>query len=115
MGFTVVGPDHFLGSGHGEQRRESLHPPVDGDVVDVDAALGEQFFDVAVGQPKRRYQRTASTMTSGGNGSRRRRIVLREQDEGGEFSCRQSCCSDADAADAAVPVEVITSWRSRRQ
>jgi hypothetical protein len=50
MGFTVVGPDHFLGSGHGEQRRESLHPPVDGDVVDLDAALGEQLFDVAVGQ-----------------------------------------------------------------
>jgi hypothetical protein len=66
MGFTVVGPDHFLGSGHGEQRRESLHPPVDGDVVDLDAALGEQLFDVAVGQPKRSYQRTASTMTSGG-------------------------------------------------
>jgi D-alanyl-D-alanine-carboxypeptidase/D-alanyl-D-alanine-endopeptidase len=28
---------------------------------------------------------------------------LREQDEGGEFSYRQSCCSDADAADATVP------------
>jgi len=29
--------------------------------------------------------------------------VLREQDEGGEFSYRQSRCSDADAADATVP------------
>jgi hypothetical protein len=35
-------------------------------VVDLDAALGEEFFDVAVGQAKRRYQPTASTITSGG-------------------------------------------------
>jgi hypothetical protein len=35
-------------------------------VVDLDAALGEQFLDVAVGQPKRRYQWTARMMTSGG-------------------------------------------------
>jgi hypothetical protein len=27
--------------GVGEQRGEALHPPVDGDVVDLDAALGE--------------------------------------------------------------------------
>jgi hypothetical protein len=39
------------GSGSlGEQRREPLHPAVDGDVVDLDAAFGEQFFDVAEGQ-----------------------------------------------------------------
>jgi hypothetical protein len=25
----------------GQQRREPLHPPVDGDVVDLDTALGE--------------------------------------------------------------------------
>jgi hypothetical protein len=36
--------------GVGEQRREPHHPPVDGDVVDLDAALGEQLLDVAVGQ-----------------------------------------------------------------
>jgi hypothetical protein len=35
-------------------------------MVDLDATLGEQLLDVAVGSPKRRYQRTASTMTSGG-------------------------------------------------
>jgi hypothetical protein len=33
-----------------QQRREPLHPPQHGDVVDVDAALGEQLLDVAVGQ-----------------------------------------------------------------
>ncbi len=36
--------------GVGQQRREPLHPPVDGDVVDLDAAFSEQFLDVAVGQ-----------------------------------------------------------------
>ncbi len=34
--------------GVGQQRREALDPPVDGDVVDLDPALGEQFLDVAV-------------------------------------------------------------------
>jgi hypothetical protein len=36
--------------GVGQQWRESLHPPVDRDVVDLDAALGQQFLHVAVGQ-----------------------------------------------------------------
>ena len=36
-------------SGVGKQRRESLYPSVDGDMVDLDAALGQQFFDIAVG------------------------------------------------------------------
>jgi hypothetical protein len=52
--------------GLGEQRREPLQPAVDGDVVDLDAAFGQQFFDVGKDRPKRRYQRTASTITSGG-------------------------------------------------
>jgi hypothetical protein len=30
--------------------RESLDPPADGDVVNGDAALGQQFLDVPVGQ-----------------------------------------------------------------
>jgi fluoroquinolone transport system permease protein len=36
--------------GLGQQRREPLHPPEDGDVVDLDTAFGEQFFDVPVGE-----------------------------------------------------------------
>ena len=36
-------------------------------MVNLDAAFGEQLLDVPVGQPEeRRYQRTASVMTSGG-------------------------------------------------
>jgi hypothetical protein len=33
-----------------EQRGEPLHPAVHGHVIDLDAAFGEVFFDVAVGQ-----------------------------------------------------------------
>jgi hypothetical protein len=38
--------------GVGQQRREPLDPAVDGDVVDLDPALGEQLLDVAIGQPE---------------------------------------------------------------
>jgi hypothetical protein len=56
-------PDGVLArpSGVGQQRRgEALHPAVDGDVVDLDVALGTQLLDI----PKRRCQRTASTIRS---------------------------------------------------
>jgi hypothetical protein len=33
-----------------ELRREPLDPPVDGHVIDSDAALSQQFFHIAVGQ-----------------------------------------------------------------
>jgi hypothetical protein len=36
--------------GIGQQRCEPLDPAVDRDMVDLDAALGEQLFDVAIGQ-----------------------------------------------------------------
>ena len=36
--------------GLGQQRREPLYPAVDGDVISLDATLGEEFLDVAVGQ-----------------------------------------------------------------
>lgn len=37
--------------GVGELRRECLHSPVDGHVVDLDAALGKQLLHIAIGQP----------------------------------------------------------------
>jgi hypothetical protein len=49
-----------------QQGCEPLHPPIEGDVVDLDATLGERLFEVPVGQPVRRYQRTANKITSGG-------------------------------------------------
>jgi hypothetical protein len=35
----------------GKQRREPLDPAVDGGVVDLDSAFGEQLFDVEFIQP----------------------------------------------------------------
>jgi hypothetical protein len=52
--------------GLGQQRREPLQPAVDGGVVDLDAALGEQSSTSRYDSAKQRDQRTASTITSGG-------------------------------------------------
>jgi hypothetical protein len=43
-----------------------LHPPIDRHVIHPHAAFGQEFFDVAVGQPVAQYQRTATVITSGG-------------------------------------------------
>jgi hypothetical protein len=51
-----------------EERRGALHQPVHGDVVDLDATLAQELLEGAVGQPENGgYQRTARTITSGGN------------------------------------------------
>jgi len=39
-------------SGIGQQRCEPLYPPVDGDVVNLDAAVDQELLHVAVGQAK---------------------------------------------------------------
>jgi hypothetical protein len=45
--------DVLTGSGSlGELRGEPLDPPVDADVVDLDAAFGQEFLDVPVGKTK---------------------------------------------------------------
>jgi hypothetical protein len=51
--------------GLGQQRREPQHPPVDGDVIDVHAASVSSSSTSRYDNAKRRYQRTASTITSG--------------------------------------------------
>ena len=45
-------PDRVAGraSRVDQQRCEPLHPPVDRDVINLDAAFGEQLLDIAVGQ-----------------------------------------------------------------
>ena len=75
----------------GQQRSEALDPPVDGDVVDLDAAFGEEFLDVAVGQteaevPADRQGRSHRV----GSRSRRTQTVRWERVGGGRFSWRQS-------------------------
>jgi len=101
--------------GLGQQRREAQHPPVDGDVVGLDPTLGEELLEVAVGQAKRRYQRTASTITSDGN----------EAGEGGSRDWRAAMAAGSHARSLAArtpesdpttsagrPAE--SSWRSAR-
>jgi hypothetical protein len=43
-----------------------------------------------------------------GSGSRQRRTAEQEQGEGGGFSYQQSRCQDAVAADATVPVNLLS-------
>ena len=47
-------------------RAATAHPPIQGDVVDLDDTLGEQLFEIPGDNPYRRYQRTANKITSGG-------------------------------------------------
>jgi hypothetical protein len=47
-------------------------------VVDIDTPLGQQLLHIPVGQAKRRYQRTATAITSAGN---RNRPVVPEHDQ----------------------------------
>ena len=39
-------------SGLSQQRGEALYPPIDGDVVDLDASFDQQFLYVAVREPE---------------------------------------------------------------
>jgi hypothetical protein len=50
----------------GQLRRAPLHPPVDGDVVDLDPALGEQRLDVAGRQAEAQIPTDREDMMSGG-------------------------------------------------
>jgi hypothetical protein len=46
----------------------ALHPPVDRDVVDVDASLGKQLLDVATWQQPRSHRNEARLSRSPGTG-----------------------------------------------
>jgi hypothetical protein len=90
-----------------EQAGEAKHP-VDGDVVDLDTAFDQEFFDVAVRQaeaeiPADRDDDHVGWETEAGEGGSR---DWREG-EGGGFSSRQSRRSHAGAANATVPYDVI--------
>jgi hypothetical protein len=54
--------------GRVEQKgREVLDPPVQGHAIHLYPPFGQDLLEVAVRQSERRYQRTASKITSGGN------------------------------------------------
>jgi hypothetical protein len=73
-------------------------------MVDLDAALGEQLLDIAVGQPEAQVPADRDDDNVGREAEAgERRTVALEQGEGGEFSCRQSRCSKAVTANATEP------------
>lgn len=50
-----------------QQRSEALHPAEQGDVIDFDATLGEEFLDIAVGESVPEIPMDREEMISGGN------------------------------------------------
>jgi hypothetical protein len=75
---------HGVPAGSGglsQQRREPQHPPVDGDMVDLDTPLGEQLLDVAIGQSKaqvpanRQHDHIGREAEAGEGGARRDRLA----------------------------------------
>jgi hypothetical protein len=84
---------------------------MDADVVGLDPALGEQFLDVAVRPPEAQVPADREDDDVWGKRKPARRTSWREQDEGGEFSYRQSHWSDTVAAHAQCP-EVSSARRS---
>jgi hypothetical protein len=94
--------------GLGQQRREALDPPVDGDVVDLDAAFGEQLLDVAVRQaeaqiPADRQHNHIGWEAEAGKAGR----TAGAGRGGGGYSCQQCRCLDGVAADATVPPKYL--------
>ena len=71
-----------------EQWREPLHPAVDHDVIDFDAPLGQQFFDLPVGESVTQIPRTATVITSGGSGTPRNWISVLAHDESDDASTK---------------------------
>lgn len=82
MGFTVVGPDHFLGSGHPDAREDlppflGLIESTDGGVTwDPVSLFGEQDFHVLEAQGSRVYGFGADFQTQ--------KLALLVSDDGGE-------------------------------
>ena len=76
-------------------------------VVDLDAALGEQLFDVAVRQAEAQVPTDGQDDHVGWEAEpSERRTAGGEQSEGGGFSCWQSCCWNAVIANATAPAGV---------
>jgi acyl-CoA synthetase (AMP-forming)/AMP-acid ligase II len=105
--------------GLGEQRSEPLHPAVDGDVVDLDAALGEQLLDVAVGQaepqvPADREDDHVGWEAEPGKGGPREGSRARAAGS----HAGQSRCWNAVTANATAPAEVsaeeVMAWVAQR-
>jgi hypothetical protein len=71
-------------------------------MVDLDPALGEELFDITVGEAEAEIPADRQHITSGGKPKPPKADRGTGVGDGG-FSCGQSRCSDARAANATVP------------
>ena len=83
-------------------------------MVDIDAAFGEQFLDVAVRQAIAQYQRTATTITSAGkrNPAKAERGGDQRRDRAADFT-GQPCLiiRSANATEPVIATEVASDHR----
>src|SRR6266567_3810275 len=103
--------------GLGELRCEPLDPPVHRDVVDLDAALSQELFDVAVGEiePQVPPDRQGDDLRGGIGIRRRPRAGLDRGERAGEISWREHPRWGASTANATVPSQVhLHLWRLGR-
>jgi hypothetical protein len=80
-----------------------LDPAVDGDVVNLDAAFGEQLFDVAARQAEAQVPTDGQDDHVGWEAEPSEGGPGLEQSKGGRFSCWQSRCWNAVTANATAP------------
>ena len=92
----------------GQQRREAQHPPVDSDVVNLNAAFDQELLDVAVGQAEAQVPADREHNYIGwGSGSRRRPSAQGSTGGTGEwFSWLECQRPDHLTANATEPTEV---------
>jgi hypothetical protein len=108
-------------SGLGQQRREPQHPPVDRDVIDLDPAFGEEFFDVAVGQgeaqvPADREDDDIRWETEAGKGGPRSGSRARAAgSDTGSLAARKRSrgCNSALQAPQRRAGRISSQWRAR--
>jgi hypothetical protein len=95
--------------GLSEQRFQPLDPAVDGGVVELDAALGEQLLDVAVRQAEaevlaHRQHDHLERMAKASEGRELNRAGHRQRGMGGEVSGHSLRARDSFTADATAPL-----------
>jgi len=95
----------------GQQRREAQHPPVDSDVVNLNAAFDQELLDVAVGQAEaqvpadRQHDHVGWKAEAGEGRSCERSSAGAARSHGGSLPADGS-----HTADATAPVRVGCWW-----
>jgi hypothetical protein len=94
--------------GLGQQRRQSHHPAIHRDVVDLDPAFGDQLLNVAVGQAEAQVPAHCEHDHIGRDRNPANADRASGAGRGGGFSCRQPRRSRLVIANATVPKDPLT-------